>query len=164
MKANKEFEQKIIQYEKNDKQISELKNQNDKIKDELISQFDFELDNEFIVDDGQEKNLSARLVENKKIEFDFDKIFVTLPKEKLDTIIEKSFIIEDQEKFIEIIKQNKGLKDLLKPAISVNKTINSNKLEYAFSKGIISEDDLKGCYNVKVSKYVKISRKKKNNE
>lgn len=161
MKANKQIEVQMLELEKGKAEIDRITVNNKELQDSIMKQFDIECDSEFIVDDGKEKVLSAKLVESNKVDFDFEAIIKNLPKDKLDAIVEKVFVITDQEKFIEIVKNNKGLKDILKPAITLEKRINGDKLDYAFKRKVISEDDLKGCYTTETRRSMRLTRKKR---
>lgn len=114
---------------------------------------------EYIVDDGQDKVLSALLYKRVSIKYDLEKLKRNLSKQKLKAVSD-SFLTVEEQGLRDFLKAHPNLKDELKQFIRKQSFINEAKLESMFQAGIIDVKDLKDCYTTTATNVLKLQRKK----
>lgn len=160
MEANKTNAKRMIRLKEIDVEKNELKVEEDELKKDLMLEMEEECVDEFTYDDGEEKLLSVRMVESKKVNFDIDKILSKLNEKQIETVTDKVLVV-DSKMLSKIIKDNPAIKSIIRPALEIKKQINEEKFQVAIDRGIITEKDVEECYEIKTSKYIKLQRKKK---
>ena len=159
MKAPKKIEVKMLEAEGKEAEQKILVDEVKQIKEYLLNEATEQCVQEFTVDDGKGKILSALVIEKKSIDFDFEKIMSKLDKRQIDTVFNKTYQF-DIEQIKQLCQNDPSLHAKLKPAITVVKTINEEKFDTAVANGLIAEDDIKDCYTITKSKYLKLQRVK----
>lgn len=107
--------------------------------------------------------ISCKRILNKKVEFIPENLEKNIDdKEVLSQIIDKTYTINDWKKFAKFLKSN-GIKakDIVK-FIDVKKDVNNKQIEQLEQIGVITFNDIKGCYICKdMSSYIRFSYKRK---
>lgn len=108
--------------------------------------------------DGE--NFYVKLVTRTDINYDAYKLDKKMDKLLTNKFINKEYFIYDYEGFVKKLKKL-GIKfSDVKEYLQVNKKIERSELEKLVESKIIGIEDLKNCYTVSQSKYIKINKKK----
>ena len=102
---------------------------------------------------------------SKKIIWDIEKLQEKVDKKLLKQFIDKTYTITDYDSLIEYLKSCGVDPKKFSEYISVDKKVNSKKLDNLSDMGDISMDDISDCYRVEVnSEYIKISELERQQE
>lgn len=116
----------------------------------------------FIANQGifakEESVLNAKVITPCKVEFDADKLEQKLGKEKCVDFICKEYTISDINGLIKYLKSCGVSSKKFKSFINVKKKVDSKKINELSEVGKLSNDDIKGCYElIKGTSYIKIN-------
>ena len=115
----------------------------------------------FIVEsNGIEKNkkLKVQKIVQKKVIFDIEKLKKKIDKKLLKKFIDKTYTINDFEGLIEYLKTCGVDPIKFKSYLQITENVNQKKLDQLSNLGIINENDIKGCYEVKKNEgYIKFT-------
>ena len=88
-------------------------------------------------------------IQNSKVEFNPDKLEKVLGKELAQDVIQKHYEITDMSGLVSYL-QGYGIEPkVFKSFISVRKTVNVKELDRLEELGMITAEQLKGCYTIK---------------
>lgn len=105
--------------------------------------------------------LSCKRVKPVTIKYDEEAMLKSLGKNEINALFDKSYEIIDMAGLIQLLKSYGVSPKQFKKFINVKQSLSNEKLNHLYEIGILSLDDLKGCYTViKKSEYWKISAKK----
>lgn len=102
--------------------------------------------------------------ERTNIDYDIDAIITRLPKEKSERFVERTYKIKDWNRFVLLCKQYGLPASKVKQYINIEKQINETNLKNMYDKGLISLDELKGCYQATINKSIALRMKNINKE
>jgi hypothetical protein len=94
------------------------------------------------------KNILVKKIQRVKLKFNVKKLKSKLGKEISKKVIKKSYSITDMESLIKYLKSCNVDPEIFKSFISVQETVNENKLDELEIRGKISKDQIKGCYSI----------------
>lgn len=104
--------------------------------------------------------MSCKRVKPTTIKYNEEAMLRSLKKDEINALFDKSYEIIDIFGLIQLLKSYGVSPKQFKKFISVKQTLSSEKLNHLYEIGILTLDDLKGCYTVvKKSEYWKISAK-----
>lgn len=115
---------------------------------------------EYIVDDGEDKVLSALVYENVQVQYDFEKLKQKLDKQQLNEI-SNSLLVVDEAGMQTFLRQYPELRKHLKRFISKVRVLNERKLDIAFEQGIVTLKHIRGCYTKTSRHAIRIQRVKR---
>ena len=105
--------------------------------------------------------MSCKRVKPVTVKYDEEAMLKSLGKNEINALFEKSYEIIDMTGLIQLLKSHGVSSKQFKKFISVKQTLSNEKLNHLYEIGVLTLDDLKGCYTVmKKSEYWKISAKK----
>lgn len=90
--------------------------------------------------------------------YDIPKLKKVLDKELFNEIVDKTYTIADIDAMILLLKKAGIKPSEFKKLITVSEKVNNAKIQQAYSVGDISLNDMKGAYEVKVSKSLQIRK------
>lgn len=93
--------------------------------------------------------LSVTRIQNSKIEFDPDKLEKALGKEFAQDVIQKHYEIIDMSGLVTYLKECGISPKVFKSFISIHKTVNTKELDRLEELGMITAEQIKGCYTIK---------------
>lgn len=97
--------------------------------------------------------------ERTTVDYDIDAILETLDKELSDQFVDKSYKVTDWARFVSFMKDRGISGKEIKKFFLVEKKIDKEKLGKLYEHGIVSIEDLQGCYEAKVTKSVALRLK-----
>lgn len=97
--------------------------------------------------------------ETPNIKYDMDKIRKKLPPELCTKFIDTTYSIVGFKEFKAFCKRYGITPEQLKPFISVERKVNSDKINVLYSKGEIALSDLEGCYTAEIKKSIALRMK-----
>lgn len=104
--------------------------------------------------------ISCYIQERVTVEYDKEKLKETLDKKKYNEIIDKEYKITDFDMFKSILRRNNiDLKEF-KQCIKKEEDVNESKINKLFENGLITLEDISGCYTAKGKKSVVIKKDK----
>ena len=118
-------------------------------------------------DDLEGNELVVNKVQKTSVIFDIDVLENNLSKEMCKDVIDKSYTITDINRLIVYLKSCGVDPKIFKSFINVTKTVDEKKLDKLADLGLISKEQLKGCYILKHQKpffTVKMKRGKHDEE
>lgn len=118
-------------------------------------------------DDLEGNELVVNKVQKTSVIFDIDALENNLSKEMCKDVIDKSYTITDINRLIVYLKSCGVDPKVFKSYINVTKTVDEKKLDKLADLGLISKEQLKGCYTLKRQKpyfTVKMKRGKHDEE
>lgn len=118
-------------------------------------------------DDLEGNELVVNRVQKTSVIFDIDALENNLSKEMCKDVIDKSYTITDINRLIVYLKSCGVDPKVFKSYINVTKTVDEKKLDKLADLGLISKEQLKGCYTLKRQKpyfTVKMKRGKHDEE
>lgn len=95
-------------------------------------------------------------IEKNSFDFDIDKLNKKLKKSLLNQFIDVKMVISNKKQFKKICDKYDIPIKLFKNCIDIEKQVNIKKLNSLSDKGIISLEDLEGCYEVNNNKSIGI--------
>lgn len=115
-----------------------------------LNKFEFETNQENdVLCDGGRRKISCRKVIPTKISYNAEKIYEVFAGERQeirDRVVSKSYVINDIQGLIQLLKIH-GIKPKeFKKFIKVEKTVNKQVLDNFYSLGLVTMEDLNGCY------------------
>lgn len=115
--------------------------------------FDVEKDSELTYNyDDLEESYRCKYIEATQIIYDAEKIEEKFDKEFCNDVINKTYIVNDINGLIKLLKSSGVDPKQFKKFLYVEKTVNKEKLESLFDLGELSLEQLNGCYDTKKSK------------
>lgn len=154
------IENVIVETYKVKKNIDALNKQYNKYKNKIQKYFD---ENTNLEDSINAKGIIASKRQRVNITYDIVKLKKKLSKEIFNKIVDKTFIISDINGLVKLLK-SKGIKyKEFMEFVNVNTVVNNIAINQAFEVGEITKDDLKGCFDAKITKYVDIRKEKDKN-
>lgn len=87
------------------------------------------------------------------VEYNIPKLLKRFGK-KARKFIDTTAKVNDFEQFKRICKENEIPLSLFKPVLSVSRAVNETKLDILYEKGVITHEEIEGCFNVTESKTV----------
>lgn len=131
--------------------------------------FDYEGVDKLVVEanDLDGEDLVVNKVQKTSIDFDVDALENNLSKEMCKDVIDKSYTITDINRLIVYLKSCGVDPKIFKSFINVTKTVDEKKLDKLEDLGLISKEQLEGCYTLKRQKpyfTVKMKRGKHDEE
>lgn len=111
-------------------------------------EFETDADNDLLCDGGKRK-IVCRKVTPTKIEYDAEKIYEAFKGEREEIrnkIVTKNYIVQDMQGLIQLLKSYGVKPKEFKSFIKVEKEVNKQALENFYSLGVVTLDDLNGCY------------------
>lgn len=118
-------------------------------------------------DDLEGNELVVNKVQKTSVIFDIDALENNLSKEMCKEVIDKSYTITDIDGLIVYLKSCGVDPKVFKSFLNVTKTVDEKKLDKLADLGLISQEQLDGCYTLKRKKpyfTVKMKRGKHNEE
>lgn len=88
-------------------------------------------------------------VQSSKVEFNPDKLEKVLGKELSQDVIQKHYEITDMNGLVTYLKECGISPKVFKSFISVRKTVNTKELDRLEELGMITAEQIKGCYTIK---------------
>ena len=88
-------------------------------------------------------------VQGSKVEFNPDKLEKVLGKELCQNVIEKHYEITDMIGLVTYLKECGTNPKVFKSFISVRKSVNTKELDRLEELGMITAEQIKGCYTIK---------------
>lgn len=105
--------------------------------------------------------MSCKRVKPVTIKYDEEAMLRSLKKDEINALFDKSYEIIDMTGLIQLLKSHGVSPKQFKKFISMKQALSNEKLNHLYEIGVLTLDDLKGCYTVvKKSEYWKISAKK----
>ncbi len=98
---------------------------------------------------GDCKTFSITRIQSSKVEFNADKLEKVLGKELSQNVIQKHYEINDMTGLVTYLKECGISPKVFKSFISVRKTVNTKELDRLEELGMITAEQIKGCYTVK---------------
>lgn len=111
-------------------------------------------------DADTEHSLIAKKSERVTIEYYTDKLKENLDPEIFNEIVVKSYQITDMKGLTKLLKSSGVSPADFKKFIRVDQSVNRSEIKRLYDEKEITKKDIKGCYLAKVSKSIKITRKK----
>lgn len=103
--------------------------------------------------------IKVRKIKPTKIVWDAEKLEKKLDYDVAKMVIEKKYVIDDIDGLISYLKSCGVKPNIFKSFIRVERTINSSEFDRLDKLGVITKEDIEGCYNiVKNKSYIKVSR------
>lgn len=99
--------------------------------------------------DDYGKTISVTRVQSSKVEFNPDKLEKALGKKLSQDVIQKHYEITDMNGLVTYLKDCGISPKVFKSFISVRKTVNMKELDRLEELGMITAEQIKGCYTVK---------------
>ena len=112
-------------------------------------------------DDFDDKVIVAKKVEKALIEYYADKLKEKLDSEVLNEIIIKTYMINDINGLISLLKNAGVNPQEFKKYVDVSQIVNKEAIKRLYSVGDITKEDIKGCYDAKIVKSISLKYKKK---
>ena len=98
---------------------------------------------------GDRQTFTVTRVQSSKVEFNPDKLEKVLGKELSQSVIQKHYEIADMIGLVSYLKDCGINPKVFKSFISVRKTVNVKELDRLEELGMITAEQLKGCYTIK---------------
>lgn len=95
------------------------------------------------------KNFVVTRIQSSKVEFNPDKLEKVLGKELSRDVIQKHYEIIDMNGLVTYLKDCGISSKVFKSFISIRKTVNTKELDRLEELGMITAEQLKGCYTIK---------------
>lgn len=116
--------------------------------------FNYEGIDKLVIDneDLEGNELVVNKVQKTSVIFDVDALENNLSKEMSKDVIDKSYTITDINRLIIYLKSCGVDPKVFKSFISVTKTVDEKKLDNLADLGLISQEQLEGCYTLKRKK------------
>lgn len=148
----------ILKLEQNKKKIKELEEENSILSKQIISAMDRK-EKKKVSFQEEDEQLNVVMVIKNDLKFNLELLKSKLSKEIYKQVTVKQTEV-DKAELREIISNNPKLRQLLKPALITSVVLDENSLQKMLSTGKIEKESLEGTYDIKSTKYLKISRKK----
>lgn len=110
---------------------------------------------------GSGKVLVAMKRERANIEYNIAKLKERLPSHILQKALIKNYIITDIDRLKAMLKACGASAKEFKECIRVEEKANKKQLSQLYSMGDITLEDLQGCYEAEVIKYITIEEREK---
>lgn len=95
---------------------------------------------------------TCKRIEPKQIIYNANKVAEALGKINAGAIIDKTYVINDMQGLIRLLKRHCVNPKEFKRYINVTSSVNEKKLDSLYQTGLVTLDDLEGCYTVKKRK------------
>lgn len=107
--------------------------------------------------DGDE--VTAYEQSRTNIKYDVPAIMAKLPKDTYSQFIERNYSISDWEGFVALCKKHGISGKQLRPFVTIQYSVDQNKLNKLYDHGKVSLSDLDGCYEATVTKSIALKFK-----
>lgn len=105
-------------------------------------------------------NIECRKVTPMSVVFDAEKLEEKLGKEISRNFVETKIEIVDWDGVVNLLKEHGVKPSEFKKLISVEKKVNTKALEQLEALGVVTKEDVKGCYKVnKKESYIRVYKK-----
>lgn len=101
----------------------------------------------------------ALRVERIYISYYADKLKEKLGKEKSNEVLDRQYIITDIDSLVKLLKNSGVEAKKFKKYLTIQEQVNKEKIRKLFEVGDITKEDLKGCYDAKLSVSVQLKKK-----
>ena len=154
---SEECKQSIINFFQKQKKFKQIQTRFGEIKADFYNDMEdyFEHNNvngKLIIEgdslDGAENFIVTR-IQSSKVEFNPDKLEKALGKELSQSVIQKHYEITDMIGLVTYLKECGVDPKVFKSFISIRKTVNTKELDRLEELGMITAEQIKGCYKVK---------------
>jgi len=145
----------IAELKRTQEQIKSLSNKEKKLKNQIINNLEKRGRKNYTIENVDNKT-TATIIEKVNISYNINNLKNKLDKSLLAKIIDKKYEILDFEIFKTLFKKLGGKPSQIKSVIEVEETINKNMINELFEKGDITKEDLKGCYDASLTKYLMV--------
>ena len=152
---SEECRQSILRFFQKQKKFKQIQTQFSEIKADFYdSMEDYfkcnDVDGKLTIDCGLDiGNLVVTRVQSSKIEFNPNKLEKALGKELAQSVIQKHYEIADMGGLVTYLKESGISPEIFKSFITVRKTVNTKELDRLEQLGMITAEQIKGCYTVK---------------
>ena len=110
---------------------------------------------------GSPSVISCKIITPKKIAYDAKALVGRLGKEVGNRIVSKEYVVKDMDGLVELLKWCGVKPKQFKKFIEVRYSVDEKALDNIYQTGVVTLEDLRGCYSVKYgNKYFKITSKK----
>lgn len=130
------------------------------LREMLEEKFDKNDENEFILDDGSEKLLIAKRWDNIVVTYNKGKLKEKFEKEMYNKMIDVNYSV-DMAKLREMVRSGEIERKVANKFIMRNESVSNAKIESLYDTCEINSRQLKGCFDIKTTKVMKISRNKR---
>lgn len=107
----------------------------------------------------QGSTYEALKIERIYISYYAEKLKKQLGKEKSNEIMDKQYIINDIDSLVKLLKNSGVDAKKFKKYLIINEQVNKEKIRKLFEVGDVTKEDLKGCYEAKLSVSVQLKKK-----
>lgn len=161
-RANDDIRALMLEAENADDNIKMLKTKSDLARKQIKGSMLSDKIDSYIVDDDETnpKFLQASVYTSKKVTYDVEAIKNKLSKEQRK-LVTKSIMVAEENGLREFIKNHPELRDEIKLFVSKASIIDEHKLGLALEHGVVTLDDIDGCYDVVESDVLKMQRVKR---
>lgn len=168
-KNNKEIKKQVAELYRLDEQFKVIKRDYDKAKEKLTTAIknycfctkDASDGFQFFAHskaDDRDKKIVVKKIEPTTIAWDADKLEHLLSKEVRESVIKKTYTINDMSALVVYLKKCGVDAKRFKNFIDVEKSVDVAELEQLDALGKVNRDDIADCYTVsKKSSYLKIT-------
>lgn len=106
------------------------------------------------------KHLHVTRVRAKKVIWDVKKLKEKMDKEKFNAVVTKQYTITDMNGLIRYLKSCGVDPKKFKKYLEVTQSVDEKTLDQLYNTGVITKNDISGCYEVKMSEpYIRITEK-----
>ena len=154
---SEECKQSIINFFQKQKRFKEIQTRFGEIKanfyDDMEDYFKHNnIDGKLIIDGDEFANNESFVItriQSSKIEFNANKLEKALGKELSQNVIQKHYEITDMIGLITYLKENGIDPKVFKSFVSVRKSVDTKELDRLEELGMITAEQIKGCYTIK---------------
>lgn len=155
MQANKQMRILIRGIRAKQEQMELLERQINADKQELMQLLDEAQDDEATYKyDGE--LIKSKIVESTKVIFNADALLRKFGSRRYKRLCESQVDV-DKGELREIFQNNPDVKEILRPAITISHIPSDDKINEAIQNDIVTMAELKGCYETKVTRYVRFT-------
>lgn len=169
VKLPEEVKERIVNFNKSKKQVEEICSEFERQKKSFYSFMDSFMNNFWNSSDSREKASSFKFkyksgffsvsrIVSTSLKFDAELLEAKLSKKLAKKVIDKTYTITDYSGFVKYLKSIGASPEVVKSFICVNKSVDVKTLDNLSNLGLITKNDIKGCYTInKKPAYYKVS-------
>lgn len=103
--------------------------------------------------DVEQNNMTIRLqsIVRASISYDIDVVKKVLPKNILNEVISKKYVVSDIETLKDVMKQYGVPANILKSCLEITESVDNKRMDQLYEHGHISIKQLEGSYTIKES-------------
>lgn len=107
------------------------------------------------------KKLHVTRARRKKVVWNVEMLKERMSKDKRKAVIKKEYVITDMDGLITYLKSCGVDPKKFKAYLSISESVDEKELNNLFEVGVITKNDIKGCYDVEMSEpYIVITERK----